>query len=664
MQSTTTTDWTGKKLGATPYQVLRRLGSGGMAEVYLAEDLHQRERVVVKTPHSQFLRQHPSFAARFRQETQALRRLVHPHIVRILDHSEHEGRPFLVLRFLEGGNLQRRMNSGRHGQQEAQPAEALATWLPEVASALDFMHTHGHLHRDVKPGNILFDEVGRPYLGDLGLTLAYRDHAFGPAAQPEARGFGTPRYMAPEMLGGAACDGRTDQFSLALVVWEWLTGRSLIPGDTPAQVLTGHQTLLPSLPRWLSDPWMPVFQKALAALPQQRYPTCHAFAQAVLDLAQPGFLPAPHQETAGPATFSLSALDMDTALEDPPPLAVTPLPEPVAPMPVRALPVPPPIPADEIDGAPARRGWRPWRLSGKVLVLVLAGVLGSLLLPGTGFHRRLARWAAPVFPNLRTADSPPAALLAAGEIPVASGEDRSKREEVLVEALRTTRAELIEARKLALSEKKRREKDGIDGSVLARELRTLREEKERLEKDLAGQEALRRDVKDLRAARDRLETDNARLQRDLRDRQTTLLNAQDQERRERTRRLEAENDLRQAKPLLDEALRVNLPTLTIRSNLAFTDPRDRVRKDAYCKTFLVPMKAGKSYVIEAKSTAIDTYLRVENGAGLQIAYDDDGGEGYNSKLTFRPTRSGPYRLIVTTYKSRQTGSFILEMKEQ
>lgn len=678
MQSATTTDWTGKKLGSTPYRVLRRLGSGGMAEVYLAEDLHERERVVVKTPHSQFLRRDPSFAARFRQEAQALRRLVHPHIVRILDHSEHEGRPFLVLRFLEGGNLQRRMHSGRHGQQEAQPAEALATWLPEVASALDFMHTQGHLHRDVKPGNVLFDEVGRPYLGDLGLALAYRDHAFGPASQPEARGFGTPRYMAPETLAGSSSDGRADQFSLALIVWEWLTGRCLIPGDTPAQVLTAQQTLLPSLPRWLPDPWMPVFHKALAVAPQQRFVTCHAFAREILDLAQPGFLPSPQEMPTGPATFSLSALDLDTSLEDSDsaPAAAARLLEP-EPLPVRrVLPTPPPVPPEEIETIAPRRRFRLVRLTGMLLLLATAAILGSLFLPGTSLHDRLTDFFAPYLPSPRKAAAaaapvvapPPGPMAVPGDLP----EEWAKKEEVLRAELAAAQREALEAKKAVLAERALRSKEAADEEALRRQIRSLQEEKDKLETALVGgatvrkgvETTLRKDLRDLQEERGRLETELARLQKDLRSRQTSLFNAQEQERRERLRRQQAEDDARQAKNLLDEALRVNLPTLTIRSKLSGTDGFDRVRTTSYFKSFLVPLKAGRTYTIEAKSSDLDTYLRVENAAGVQVAFDDDGGDGLNAKVAYRPTLSGPYRLIVTTYRSRQTGSFVLELKEQ
>src|SRR5687767_2964554 len=150
------TSWIGKKLGNSPYRIVRGLSAGGMALVYLAEDMHDGKRVVVKSPRPDA--PDPTLTDRFADEIRALALLRHPHIVPLLDSGDHEGAFFLLLPFFDGGNLLDRWR----GKDALTVIQDVSGWLPAVTSALDFLHGHGWLHRDVKPANILFDATGRP----------------------------------------------------------------------------------------------------------------------------------------------------------------------------------------------------------------------------------------------------------------------------------------------------------------------------------------------------------------------------------------------------------------------------------------------------------------------------------------------------------------------
>jgi serine/threonine protein kinase len=275
-------NWIGEKLGASPYRLVRLLGAGGVGEAYLAEELHQGTKVVVKMPHAALLAGSPNFAARFVEEMQILKRLEHPNLVRIIDQSEFQGRPFVVMPYCEAGNLTIRMMTGPNGQLTAKPPENLSSWLPGVAQALDFLHGQGIVHRDVKPSNILFDGEGRVYLAETGLTRACFDPLRGHLTRLDGGSFGTPRYMAPEFLGKKVTDGKADQFALAMIVWEWLSGRCLFRGESAAEVMAVHNVVLSFLPPWLPAPWRDVFRKGLAKRPQDRFATCQDFVRELM----------------------------------------------------------------------------------------------------------------------------------------------------------------------------------------------------------------------------------------------------------------------------------------------------------------------------------------------------------------------------------------------
>jgi len=290
--------WEGRELGGGRYLVGEKLGEGGMAFVFKAHDRNLDTTVVLKIPKASLLEQ-PDFLLRFQRETRSLVKLSHPHIVKVLDVGEFEGRPFLVLQFLGGGSLSDQRCCDEHGRMLPLPAEHLWDWLDAVSSALDFMHEQKFIHRDVKPGNILFDSYQHAYLSDFGIAKALGTELHHSRTLTGGNlVLGTPDYMAPEMIRGLAFDGRADQYSLAITVFEMLSGRCPFVGPTPSAVLVQQSTEMPpplhrlvgSVPLGVSA----AVERALAKNPQQRFASCREFCETILsELPRPSGPRAP-----------------------------------------------------------------------------------------------------------------------------------------------------------------------------------------------------------------------------------------------------------------------------------------------------------------------------------------------------------------------------------
>jgi eukaryotic-like serine/threonine-protein kinase len=270
----------GQSLGR--YHILKQLGEGGMATVYKAYDTRLERDVAIKIIRwGAFpLEQLERILKRFEREAKALARLSHANIVKVHDFGEFEGAPFLVMEYLPGGTLKEKMG-------KPIPWQAAADLLIPVASALDYAHQRGILHRDVKPSNILLTETGEPMLTDFGIAKIL-DIEETHTLTGTGVGIGTPEYMAPEQGIGEGVDARADIYSLGIIFYELITGRKPYTADTPmAVVIKQINEPLPSPRQFTSD--LPdgvekVLLKAVAKSPENRYPVMGAFAAALESL--------------------------------------------------------------------------------------------------------------------------------------------------------------------------------------------------------------------------------------------------------------------------------------------------------------------------------------------------------------------------------------------
>jgi serine/threonine-protein kinase len=196
------------------YQIVRRMGSGGMAHVYYAVHATLDRPLVIKVLH-QHLARDPEMRERFRREAEASSQLYHPHICPILDYADLSDLVFLVMPYMAGGSLADVLV--RDKTIGAGPA---ATICAQVAIALDYAHRRGIVHRDVKPDNVLFDEDGHAQLTDFGIATA----RFHGRLTRTGRAMGTPHYMSPEQAMGRMVDGRSDIYAVGVMLYESLLG--------------------------------------------------------------------------------------------------------------------------------------------------------------------------------------------------------------------------------------------------------------------------------------------------------------------------------------------------------------------------------------------------------------------------------------------------------
>ncbi len=265
--------------------VLKRLvGSGGMGMVYLAEQTRPVRDVAVKVLRSGLELQstkNQEFLARFRREANVIARLDHIHIMPMYEYGEQNGYAYLVMPYLSGGSLRDLL--AQRGS--FSPQEALR-YIEQAAAALQYAHEHKIVHRDIKPGNILFHADGRLVLVDFGIAhIMHDEHEPVELTLTSSEHFlGSVEYMAPEMVNGRRVDHRTDIYELGIVLFQMLAGRVPFQGTTPLMIAVQHleepPPHLPQLNPAISPAIDAVVHKAIAKKPDERYQSAREFMQA------------------------------------------------------------------------------------------------------------------------------------------------------------------------------------------------------------------------------------------------------------------------------------------------------------------------------------------------------------------------------------------------
>ncbi|MEI2638921.1 MAG: Stk1 family PASTA domain-containing Ser/Thr kinase [Microthrixaceae bacterium] len=249
------------------YEIFRRLARGGMAEVLLARDRVLDRPVAVKELVPEFATD-PNFVERFRREAQAAASLTHANVVGVYDWGSQDGTYFIVMEYVDGPSLSQVIRSD--GPLHPRRAAEIAA---EVADGLGFAHARGVVHRDIKPGNVLLTKSGQAKVTDFGIARALSS----PAEDLTQAGsvMGTATYFSPEQAQGLSVDGRSDLYSLGVVLYEMLTGRPPFTGETPLAISYRHvqdapeppSTHISGLPRGLEA----IIMKLLAKKPDDRY---------------------------------------------------------------------------------------------------------------------------------------------------------------------------------------------------------------------------------------------------------------------------------------------------------------------------------------------------------------------------------------------------------
>jgi eukaryotic-like serine/threonine-protein kinase len=341
------------------YRIQRKLGAGGMADVYLAEDQELGRRVAIKILNSRHGND-DQFIERFRREAKNAAALNHPNIVSIYDRGEAEDTYYIAMEFLDGRTL-KELIVGRG----AAPINVAIEYARQILSALRFAHRHGIVHRDIKPHNVLVDGEGRVKVTDFGIARA------GTSQMTETGSIvGTAQYLSPEQARGGEVDPRSDLYSLGVVLYELLTGKTPFDGETPVEIAMKHlsttpkppSSLRPDVPRELDM----VVLRALAKNPDDRYQSADEMESDLERVARGARVSAATVDTATqvmsrPAVAAAAASATAATMIAPPPTATAP----------------PPLVVDEEEiqegGGPERPLW-PWLVAiGFVIAAVIAG---------------------------------------------------------------------------------------------------------------------------------------------------------------------------------------------------------------------------------------------------------------------------------------------------
>jgi eukaryotic-like serine/threonine-protein kinase len=335
------------------YRILRRLGSGGMADVYCAEDNHLGREVALKVLHRRFA-QDEEFVERFRREASAAAGLQHPNVVGVFDRGKHDGTYYIAMEYLQGRTLKEIVAT------EAPLDQARVVDLGrQILEAAGFAHRHGVIHRDFKPHNVILDEDGQAKVTDFGIARA------GASEMTETGSImGTAQYLSPEQAQGHAVTGASDLYSIGVMLYEMLAGRLPFEGESAVSVALKHLSEPPPAISQLRPDVHPALESvvmaALAKDPAHRWQSADDFAA--------GLAAAGEQIAAGPV------VGQETA-------AFAPIPMPVPVLDGEDAPPGPIAPVAEPQPERQRRRRWPWFTIG-LLTLALAGFLVVLAVTG------------------------------------------------------------------------------------------------------------------------------------------------------------------------------------------------------------------------------------------------------------------------------------------
>ena len=299
----------GRTLGQ--YRLEAPLGKGGMASVYRAYQASMDRYVAIKvmTPE---IADDPNFVERFQREARTIGRLEHPHILPVIDFGVSDGIYYIVMRYMDGGSLDDRLRQRRLRVDE------IVHYLDQIASALDYAHQRGVIHRDLKPNNVLLDRANNCYLTDFGIARIE-----GAERKLTATGsvMGTPAYMSPEQAMGRPVDGRSDIYALGVMLYEMVTGRLPFTADTTAALIFQHVYELPPSARQFA-PELPeaidaLFNRALAKTPEARHNTAQELADHFAQIFGIRSAPAKAQQPANDKTVIGEAIAPPTTILQP-----------------------------------------------------------------------------------------------------------------------------------------------------------------------------------------------------------------------------------------------------------------------------------------------------------------------------------------------------------
>jgi serine/threonine-protein kinase len=343
------TEVAGNTLVDGRYRIVRRLGSGGMADVYCADDIHLGRQVAIKVLHRRFA-QDGEFVERFRREAKSAAGLQHPNVVGVFDRGEHEGTYYIAMELLDGRTLKDIVAA-----EAPLPQERVIDIGVQILQAAGFAHRHGVIHRDFKPHNVIVDQHGHAKVTDFGIARA------GASEMTETGSImGTAQYLSPEQAQGHAVTATSDLYSIGVILYELLAGRLPFEGDSAVAVALKHLSEPPAPISQLRADVHPaleaVVMAALAKDPAQRWQSAEDMA-AGLEAARAQIEAGPNGDQ-GTAAFAALPLPSETA-------ATVPVVAHVA----------------EPEEERRERRW-PWYAIG-ALALALLAVLLYLILSGT-----------------------------------------------------------------------------------------------------------------------------------------------------------------------------------------------------------------------------------------------------------------------------------------